>query len=90
MQHDDDFSYGWDLRHYQVFCHGTMCSNPIIAEDAKEFVVIMKIFIIFSGQYLNLGDCWFFVFQYILVTQRWKLAEKYAKNACISFNATCV
>ena len=34
-------------------------------------------------------DFWLFVFQDSFVSQRWKLAEKCAKNACIFCNAFC-
>ena len=66
-------------------------SNPIIVVDAKEWAAIMKSFIILSHLVpeLERDDCWFFVFQSSFDSQRWKLGGKYAKNACISFNATC-
>ena len=68
-----------------------LSSNPMLVVKAKEYVVIMKIFMIcldkvpkFEGD-----DCKFFVFQFSFASHRWKLSEKYVKNYCISFNAAC-
>ena len=36
--------------------YSALCSNPIIAADAKEFAVIMKNFIICGIKYLNLDE----------------------------------
>ena len=58
--------------------HNTLCSNPIIAADAKDFVFIMQIVIISSDYVPEFGqdDCRLFVLQYSFASQRWKLAQK--------------
>ena len=49
--------------------------------DAKDFFVIMQIFIILSDYVLEFrqDNCMLFVFQYSFASQSWKLAENMQK-----------
>ena len=54
--------------------------------DAKEFSVIMKIYIFVSDLVPEFGrdDCWVSVFQSSFALQRWQLGEKLANKPSIS------